>query len=107
MTSERFALVIFDCDGVLVDSELITNRVFANMLSELGMTVTLEEMFDRFVGRSMSQCLETIRSSWDRDVPEDFVRQYHLRSAAALKAELKAVPGSDPSAVLCGFQRQP
>ena len=93
MTSKQFALVIFDCDGVLVDSELITNRVFASMLSELGMTVTLEEMFDRFVGRSMTQCLEAIRGSLGRDVPEDFVGQYHLRSAAALKAELKAVPG--------------
>ena len=93
MTSKQFALVIFDCDGVLVDSELITNRVFTKMLNELGMSVTLEEMFDRFVGRSMAQCLETIQGSLGRDVPEDFVRQYHLRSAEALKSELKAVPG--------------
>jgi beta-phosphoglucomutase-like phosphatase (HAD superfamily) len=46
-----FSLVIFDCDGVLVDSELITNRVFAAMINELGVPVTLEDRFEKFVGR--------------------------------------------------------
>lgn len=49
------ALIIFDCDGVLVDSEHITNRIFAEMLNELGLPVTLEDMFEKFVGNSMSQ----------------------------------------------------
>jgi len=39
----RFDLVIFDCDGVLVDSELITNRVFARMLNEMGIAVSLDD----------------------------------------------------------------
>jgi len=51
-----FELVIFDCDGVLVDSERITNRIFCTMLNELGLPVTLEDMFERFVGLSMPQC---------------------------------------------------
>jgi len=46
-------LVIFDCDGVLVDSEPIANRVFAEMVNELGLTMTAEDVFERFVGRSM------------------------------------------------------
>jgi HAD superfamily hydrolase (TIGR01509 family) len=90
---KRFELVIFDCDGVLVDSELITNRVFTGMLNELGIAITLEEVFEKFVGRSLTQCLEMIAGLTGRKVPEDFVRRYHLSSAAALKSELKAVPG--------------
>jgi len=93
MSHSRFALVIFDCDGVLVDSELITNRVFTKMLNELGVAVSKEEAFERFVGRSLAQCLEMIASLLGREVPADFVRQYHQRSEAALKSELKAVPG--------------
>ena len=92
MSKNRFGLVIFDCDGVLVDSELITNRVFVGMLNELGLALSLEDMFDRFVGRSMPQCLEIITELLGRPVPTHFVDEYQTRSAAALRAELKAVP---------------
>lgn len=84
--------MIFDCDGVLVDSELITNRVFAQMLNELGIAVTLEDMFERFVGRSMPQCLELVTMLLGRPVPYHFVEEYQTRSATALRSELQAVP---------------
>jgi HAD superfamily hydrolase (TIGR01509 family) len=93
MTDKPFALVIFDCDGVLVDSEVITSRVFAKMLNDLGIAVTVEQTFEKFVGRSMAQCLEMIAGLLGREVPEDFARQYQLRITAALNSELKAVPG--------------
>lgn len=93
MINQRFDLVIFDCDGVLVDSEAITSRVFAKMLNELGLTVTIDDVFDRFVGRSMTQCLLIIEGLLGRPVPQDFVAEYHGRSAVALKSELRAVPG--------------
>ena len=83
--------MIFDCDGVLVDSELITNRVFAQMLNELGIAISLEDTFERFVGRSMPQCLEIVAKLLGRSVPHDFVAQYQTRNASALKSELKAV----------------
>jgi HAD superfamily hydrolase (TIGR01509 family) len=89
---KRFELVIFDCDGVLVDSELITNRIFAKMLNELGIPISIEEMFERFVGRSMPQCLEIIADLLGRPVPDGFVDDYYARSRAALQRELKAVP---------------
>jgi HAD superfamily hydrolase (TIGR01509 family) len=88
-----YELVIFDCDGVLVDSERITNRVFAAMLNEIGLAVTLEDMFDRFVGRSMDQCLEIISGLLGREVPPGFVAEYRARSSAALMLEVKPVPG--------------
>jgi HAD superfamily hydrolase (TIGR01509 family) len=93
VASRRFGLVIFDCDGVLVDSELITNRVFAVMLNELGIVVSLEDMFEKFVGRSMSQCLQIIEKLLGRSVPAAFLDEYHMRTTAALRSELKAVPG--------------
>jgi HAD superfamily hydrolase (TIGR01509 family) len=90
---QRFELLIFDCDGVLVDSELITNRVFVGMLNELGLRLSLEDMFERFVGRSMPQCLSMIKELLGHAVPEDFLAEYQVRIAAALKSELKAVDG--------------
>lgn len=92
MSENGFGLVIFDCDGVLVDSELITNRVFAGMLNGLGIAVTLEDMFEQFVGRSMPQCLELLTKMLGHPVPQHFVEEYQTRSTTALKSELKAVP---------------
>jgi HAD superfamily hydrolase (TIGR01509 family) len=102
VSKDKFGLVIFDCDGVLVDSELITNRVFARMLNELGIAATLEDMFERFVGRSMPQCLELITKMLGHPVPPQFVEEYQARSAAALRSELKAVP--DIEAVLAALR---
>jgi HAD superfamily hydrolase (TIGR01509 family) len=93
MKKHRFELVIFDCDGVLVDSELITNRIFAQMLSELGITLSLDDIYERFVGRSTPHCLQIVADLLGHPIPAGFVDEYQARSAAALKSELKAVPG--------------
>ena len=91
MSNKKFDLVIFDCDGVLVDSELITNRVFAQMLNEVGIAMPLEDVFEQFVGRSMPQCLAIVTELLGRPVPDAFVRQFQSRVGAALQSELKAV----------------
>jgi HAD superfamily hydrolase (TIGR01509 family) len=90
---EPFELVIFDCDGVLVDSERITNVVFAEMLNELGLNVTLEDMFADFVGNSMAVCLEIIEARLGRAVPRGFVAEFKRRTRAAWLAQLKPVAG--------------
>ena len=51
-TTPRFSAVLFDCDGVLVDSEPIANAVLREMLQELGWDISDEEAIRRFVGRS-------------------------------------------------------
>lgn len=91
--SNRFDLIIFDCDGVLVDSERITNTVFAEMLNELGLSVTLSDMFDRFVGRSMADCITLIEQMLGNKTPAEFQTAYRSRTKAALERELVAVPG--------------
>ena len=90
---QRFGLVIFDCDGVLVDSERITNRVFSEMLNELGLPVTMDDMFDRFVGHSMKHCLGLVADMLGRAPPESFADEYRDRTRRALEAELSAVHG--------------
>jgi HAD superfamily hydrolase (TIGR01509 family) len=88
-----FGLVIFDCDGVLVDSERISNRVFCAMLNDLGLSVTLEDMFQHFVGLSMPQCVELITEMSGRPPPPDFVATLRERTAAALRAGVTPMPG--------------
>jgi HAD superfamily hydrolase (TIGR01509 family) len=92
-TSLPFELVIFDCDGVLVDSERITNRIFAQMLGELGLSFTLDQMFEEFVGRSMEQCVERITELLGQAPPEDFLVSYRARTAVALQNHLTPVEG--------------
>jgi len=89
----RFDLVIFDCDGVLVDSEVIVNRVFADLLNELGANVTLDYMFENFVGYSMAHCMELVQKLLGREPPPDFERTHKERTKAALAAALAPVPG--------------
>jgi HAD superfamily hydrolase (TIGR01509 family) len=90
-----YGLVIFDCDGVLVDSELITNRIFAQMLGEIGLAMTLPEVLERFVGHSMPQCWEIIAGMLGHALPQGFIDDYGIRTAEALRNELKIVPGVD------------
>ncbi len=87
------ALVIFDCDGVLVDSEPITNRVLAQMINELGIPMTMRDMHETFLGRSMAFCCDLIAEMLGRPLPIRFLEQYRLRTTAAWMAELKAIRG--------------
>jgi HAD superfamily hydrolase (TIGR01509 family) len=86
-------LVIFDCDGVLVDSELIANRVFAALLGELGLPVTLEYLFENFVGRSMQHCWEQVGVMLGAPVSAQVREDLQFRTLAALRSEVKAVQG--------------
>jgi HAD superfamily hydrolase (TIGR01509 family) len=89
----QFELVIFDCDGVLVDSEPITSRVFSAMLNDLGLSLTPADLFEQFIGRSLAQCLDYITGLLGRPLPADFVPELRRRAAAALQAEVTAVLG--------------
>ena len=89
----RFDLVIFDCDGVLVDSELIANRVFQTMLGELGLEVSMDYLFEKFLGHSMTHCLTLVRGLLGHELPADFEPRLRERTALAFEAELQPVPG--------------
>ena len=91
--TSRFDLVIFDCDGVLVDSERIVNEIFCTMLNELGLALTLDDMFERFVGYSMPQCIALITEMHGAPPPDTFVRELQSREARALKERIRPIPG--------------
>lgn len=88
-----YDLVIFDCDGVLVDSERIANREFAVLLKEIGLEFTLAEMFETFVGNSMARCVEIITERLGHAPPDDLLDRYHAMITVALERELQAVDG--------------
>jgi HAD superfamily hydrolase (TIGR01509 family) len=88
-----FELVIFDCDGVLVDSELIANRVLAATITEAGVPMTTEESMRLFMGRRWEDSLSQIERRLGRPLPADFSDVYRDRRDAALHAELQPVEG--------------
>jgi HAD superfamily hydrolase (TIGR01509 family) len=89
----RFELAIFDCDGVLVDSERIANEVFAAKLREFGLDVTLEDMFERFVGHSLGHCMQLVAQMLGRPPPADFLDDLQRRTFDAFRRELEPVEG--------------
>ena len=86
-------LVIFDCDGVLVDSEPIANRVFSQMLGEVGLPMSYEETVRTFVGRSVATCVGMVEARLGRPVPEGWVDAWRARTLDAFRDELRAVDG--------------
>ncbi len=92
-SAEAPLLVIFDCDGVLVDSEPPANRVLSEAIVELGLPATFESVTARFKGRSLSDCVKLIESDLGRSVPADFLTRLNERTFAAFRDELEAVPG--------------
>ena len=87
-------LVVFDCDGVLVDSERIANEVFARALREVcGLEFTLEQMFDTFVGHSKDQCLAKIEALLGAPPPAELERRYRDEIDAALAEAVEPVTG--------------
>ena len=93
--ARRCDLVLFDCDGVLVDSEPIANRVLAELLGEIGLPMSYDETVRTFIGHSMRVCLDLIAERLGRPAPADFAERYHARAEAAFRRELRPVPGVD------------
>jgi len=68
-------LVIFDCDGVLVDSEPIANASFSAALAAQGLDWSIEETMRRLVGRSLKSCVEIVEAELGRKLPDDFLEK--------------------------------
>jgi HAD superfamily hydrolase (TIGR01509 family) len=85
-------LIIFDCDGVLVDSEVISCRAHAEVLSRHGYPITQEQVFDRFLGRSTRQANIEVEAELGRALPDDFHVQLQDEQFRSFEADLQAVP---------------
>jgi HAD superfamily hydrolase (TIGR01509 family) len=91
--SRRFDLIIFDCDGVLVDSEPLANRILSERLAACGLTLSPEEVMRRFLGRTKAGCLELATELLGKPVPDRFVEDWDTALFAALAAEVKVIEG--------------
>ena len=89
---EPFDLVIFDCDGVLVDSEVISCRAHAETLTRHGYPITADQVFDRFLGRSMRQATLEVEAEMGRSLPDDFHTQVYAEIFRLFAASLQATP---------------
>ena len=88
-----YDLVIFDCDGVLVDSEPIANRVDAEQLASIGLNLTPEEIMRRFLGKTKEGCIALATELLGRDLPAGFVEKWDAALMTALGNEVRAIPG--------------
>jgi len=88
-----YALLILDCDGVVVDSEPITLRVLWQMLVSLGLHVELDACADLFTGLTFEKITERIEESLQKPLPKTFLSEYLERTFSALASELKPVGG--------------
>ena len=86
-------LVIFDCDGVLVDSERIAIRIDAVVLADLGWPLSEAETIERFVGRSEEHMLREIEAQLGRRLPANWDAAYQDLYLTAFERELRAVEG--------------
>jgi HAD superfamily hydrolase (TIGR01509 family) len=86
-------LVIFDCDGVLIDSEIISARMLIDELAVLGIDIDLPYVARHFLGRSYPTVMQTIRREYGVDLPAAFEDQYRERLLEGFRKDLKIMPG--------------
>lgn len=89
-----FMLVIFDCDGVLVDSEIIASRVDADILTEAGYAISAEEFAHRFAGLTGEQAFAIAGEALGHPIPREFHDRAHDEIDRRLAAEVEALPGA-------------
>ncbi len=85
-------LVIFDCDGVLVDSEPASNQVLARVLSEIGLPTRYEDALRTYKGRSWQACLALVEERLGRPPPADLSERFRRRVLDEFRAGLEPVP---------------
>ena len=93
MTDPRLPALIFDCDGVLVDSEYLASRVESDVTRDLGLTLGLEEAHEMFLGKTVEGVLDAIAARTGTRPSSAWVYNWAFATAHAFMRELKAVDG--------------
>ena len=93
-----FEAILFDCDGVLVDSEPITNGVLCEMLNEAGWLLAPEECMRLFIGKTVRSEAARIEAETGRPLTDAWMAEFYARRNARLQTELVAIPNA-PQAV--------
>ncbi|MDW8850839.1 HAD family hydrolase [Flavobacterium sp. MMLR14_040] len=85
--------IIFDCDGVLVDTEKIGNGILLAMAAEHGFEMKLEDAYRDFNGRNLKECFQHIETAIDKKLPESFENEYRTKSFEAFRTQVKPMEG--------------
>jgi len=91
--ASRFSLVIFDCDGVLVDSEVLGIRVLVECAAEYGTQMEMSEALPLFLGRKMAECVAILAKRATVPFPDEFTANFRAQSAIVFRKELQPIPG--------------
>lgn len=91
--SLKYKCIIFDCDGVLVDSEHISNSILIEMSNDVGAIITMEYALKNFAGKSLKSCFTHIEKLIKKELPSNFERDYRNKTFAAFKKDLKPIKG--------------
>ncbi len=87
-------LVIFDCDGVLIDSEIVAARLEAAAITELGLPMTAETICARFAGTTTKEVWQTLERELGRPLPPGFFEAHLAHVREVFSRELEAIPGA-------------
>ena len=89
----KYKCIIFDCDGVLVDSEAISTQVLIEMAASVGVSLQMEVVINEFSGRSLKSIFEYIQERAKNKLPESFEKDFRARTFEAFKKDLKPIDG--------------
>ncbi|MFZ0849650.1 MAG: HAD hydrolase-like protein [Hyphomicrobiaceae bacterium] len=86
--------LIFDFDGVIADSEVLANRVLAEIVTTLGVSTTVEDSYRLFMGKRFPDVIAAVQKTVGRELPETFPADYQSRTLARFRKELRPVHGA-------------
>ena len=96
-------LVIFDCDGVLVDTERVNNQVMAELVAEYGLQLSFSEAVEMYIGKSTEDCLRVTEERLGRPVPDNLHARWVARTRERHNRELQPIVGIE--AILASLDR--
>lgn len=89
----KYKCIIFDCDGVLIDSESIAIGVLVDMANELGANLNFKESLIALKGKSLNSCMALISDIIGNPLPDDFEKDYRARTFETFRKEIQPIKG--------------
>ncbi|WP_366187420.1 HAD family hydrolase [Flavobacterium ovatum] len=89
----KYKCIIFDCDGVIVDSESISNLTLIEMAKTVGVILTEAFVMNHFLGKSLAFCFQYIQDQSAEKLPDNFEAEFRERTFHAFKTQLQPIPG--------------